>query len=262
MSQTDLSKPQATETGVIPGFGTAGGMTPQDVQLPRVVLTQAQSKAVADGNAPAGVFYDTLMGDVIGPTFDFVPVISYRNRVYLVMGEGLKCRSVDMEHGEGDPGGSCDQCPMKDWPEKGAKKKGPECNVSHNWLGLIVGMTAWTPASHGRKDQEVAAVEPIEPRIGILQWRSMATNAAKKLNGIHLNSSLMNVNARGWQDRVYRIGVELQRNDLGTFYVPTVKLTGLSDAAHKETAAFVKTALLGRDLVREVADTDDEATEF
>jgi hypothetical protein len=262
---TDLTNPHAQDAqvgAVIPGFGYSGAMSPDDVQLPRIVLTQMQTKGVSEGEIPPGVYYDTLMGDVIGTAFDFVPVVYYTNRVLLEMGVGLKCRSLDMEHGIGDPGGDCEACPLKDWPARGAKKKGPDCNVSRNYLGVIVGASAYQPGA--KKDQTVSAVEPIDPRIAILQWRSMATGAAKTLNGIHMQSSLLNVNAREWEHRVYRIGAMLMKNDLGSFYIPTVKHQGMSRAEHRETATFVKGAIVGRDFVRETVEGQaaDPAAEF
>lgn len=246
---TNITNPSAAsrEVGtVLPGFGLSGALGADDVQLPRVVLLQSQSKPVADGTLPAGVFFDTLMDEVIGSAFDFVPIMYFTTRVFLEMGTGLRCRSVDMVEGVGDPGGNCERCPHQMWPERGAKKKGPDCTVSRNYLGLIVGANPFDAAS--RSKVEVATVEPCDPRIAILQWRSMATASAKTLNGIHMQTSLLNPSARDWEHRVYRIGVARQQNDLGAFFVPSVKHLGPSSTEQREAATYVKQTIVGQDI--------------
>jgi hypothetical protein len=260
---TNLTNPgnASREVGtVLPGFGFSGALGADDVQLPRVVLLQSQSKPVADGTLPAGVFFDTLMDEVIGNAFDFVPIIYFTTRVFLEMGTGLRCRSLDMVEGVGDPGGNCEACPHQMWPERGAKKKGPDCTISRNYLGLIVGANPFDGGSPAKKGgTEVATVEPCEPRMAILQWRSMATKAATALNGIHMQTSLLNPSARAWEHRVYRIGVARQQNDLGAFFVPTVKHQGPSDDTMREAAGFVRQTIVGQNLA-ERASVDGSKT--
>lgn len=241
--------------GIIAGLGDTG-IDAGDVALPRVVLTQGLSTAVSAGDAPVGVFYNNLTDKVVGKAFDFVPIVAFRNRVRLVLGAGLVCRSLDMVQGQGNPGIACDDCALKDWPNDDTGK-GPACGVSHNWFGLIVGAPHWEGSG---KKQETLTVEPLEePQIAIVQWRSMATKTAKKWRGLHLNASLTKPNSQWW-DRVYRVGCKQETNDKGTYYVPTITLVGPSSSEHRGFAQNAMTVLTGSQLAWEPTGEEPDET--
>jgi hypothetical protein len=234
--------PQARQ--VVTGLGMTG-MDPDAIALPRIAITQGLSQVVNEGLAQTGVFYNLLTSQVIGTAFDFVPALSFQNRVYFKVGTGLSCRSVDTITGQGDPGGTCEVCSMSQWPADGSG--GPPCSVSHNWLGLMVGRPAEEARASRRGGQTTISVEECAPEIAVVQWRSMATAAAKTLNGLHLNSSLMS-GARHWHDRVYRLSVKEQRNAKGSFFVPKVELLGASKPEHREVATRLLQMIAGRTL--------------
>jgi hypothetical protein len=250
-----VTSPQGRE--VIPGLGMSG-MAPGDIALPRIALTQGLSQVVASGDAAVGIFYNVLTREAIGPGFDFVPIISFQNRVYFKVGTGLSCRSVDTINGQGNPGGLCDACDLKDWPADGSG--GPPCSVSHNWLGLMVGRPTEKPS--GGKNATIA-IEPCQPEIVVVQWRSTATATAKALNGLHLNASLLTTE-RQWWHRRYRIGVKRDRNPKGEYYSPTIRPMGSSTAEERKVAQTVAAMLSSRTLAFEEekgVDPDASTTE-
>lgn len=236
----DLINP-SSQTGVVAGLGDTG-MDAGDIALPRIVLTQSLSQAVSDGKAPVGVYWNTLTETVVGGAFHFVPVLPFRNRVRLVVGQGLRCRSIDMVNGQGDPGILCDQCEYKDWPEDAAEG-GPKCGVSHNWFGLIVAAPKWEGAAKAKTT--TLTVEPLaEPEMGVVQWRSMATNTARRLRGLHVRASIVRPNSQWW-DRTYLISAEQQTNAKGKFYVPTVKVHGPTTPDALQMAQRAMSAIMG-----------------
>lgn len=107
---------------------------------PRVKIVQAMSEERVSGLANAGDFFNTLTSESYGPEIKFLPLQPFMNRVFLVRderrdkankelvnafgkdaklseGDGLKCRSLDMFHGNGEPGIACAECPLSKWTD-------------------------------------------------------------------------------------------------------------------------------------------------
>ena len=236
------------------GFGSTE-MDAGDVQLPRLRLLQALSSAVTEAKGQAGHFFNTLTETDYGPEITFLPVFRFKNRVRLVVGEGLRCRSLDMVNGQGDPGhqvavdGGCAICEFKDWPADRRKRgenvdpklASPECGESINWVGLIVGNAE-------------GVLE--DPEMAVVQFRSTAINAAKQLNGLMLQAKITSPNMQWW-DRQYKIVAAQQKNDKGTFYVPSVTLAGKPAEALKQSAKTLLSFLAGKALEYEPVDDDE-----
>lgn len=207
----------------------ASGMTQADIELPRIALLQAQSQVVVDEKAKAGEFWNTLTSETYGNVLGFVPILPFRNRVRLKMGEGLLCRSdSSLQIGVGDPGGECETCTFKDW---NGRTPG-ECGISHNYLVLIV-------AKGGSvKDRAKGVfVEPTplaEPEMGVLQFRSMATKAARKLNGLFVQTQMKRPGP--WYYTGYRLWSDPTKNDRGNFFVPQLTSVGETPAPQREQA--------------------------
>lgn len=130
---------------------------------PRVKIVQSMSAERVGGLASEGDFFNTLTSESYGSILKFLPLQPFMNRVLLVRdekrakadqaiaeafvraggkvkeaptlseGDGLKCRSLDMVEGHGEPGGGCDECPLARW---GAGNTPPLCTEVYNVAAL------------------------------------------------------------------------------------------------------------------------------
>jgi hypothetical protein len=122
---------------------------------PRVKIVQLMADERRTGLAEVGDFFNTLTSESYGSTLKFLPLQPFMNRVLLVRdekrekiekalssgkakvilseGDGLKCRSLDMVMGNGEPGGSCETCPLAAWGDKNAA---PLCTEVYNVAAL------------------------------------------------------------------------------------------------------------------------------
>lgn len=122
---------------------------------PRVKIVQLMSAEKAAGLAEAGDFFNTLTSESYGSSVKFLPLQPFMNRVLLVReekrdkiekaltegkdkfklseGDGLKCRSLDMEQGNGEPGIACETCPLSKW---GDGNTPPLCTEVYNVAAL------------------------------------------------------------------------------------------------------------------------------
>ena len=169
------------ETGIVPHEGSSlmqFGQTqldPGDLIMPRIKILQAQSEEVGDGQGNAGEFFNTLTSVNFGDVLRFVPIVPFKQRVFLVREErlpvinvvgqasglpeftkddaGLACRSYDMEVGRGKPGIACAECPFSQWRDK----EPPLCTETYNVAAsteegeLIVLSLAKSAAREGKK---------------------------------------------------------------------------------------------------------------
>ena len=150
------------ETAVVPAqptetisFGQAH-LTADQLIPPRVKIVQMMSAERASKQAEAGNFWNTLTSEDLGNEIKFLPLSTFMNRVLLVRdqrrdqadiqlkaaklpklteGDGLKCRSIDMEHGNGEPGIVCDACPLSKWWGPG-NTEAPLCSEVYNVAAL------------------------------------------------------------------------------------------------------------------------------
>lgn len=209
---TAMQKYEAPQTGLT--FGQTA-MRPGDFIPPRVKVVQAMSKeAQKAGKEPAvaevGDFYNVLTGEVYGDTLRFIPLTTFMNRIFisrperrdaieavllreLSEGDGLKCRSLDMVIGVGDPGGECMACPLSQW--RGAEP--PICSETYN----------------------VAAMTEVGDLI-IIGFSKSSAKVGKKLMSI-----LRMSHQKPWT-RVLVATTRMETNARGTFAVPDVRVTG------------------------------------
>ena len=206
-----------TEQAIVPAqsaklsFGQSD-VRPQDIVPPRVKIVQNMSKEVADGIAKPGDFYNTLTGENYGPTIRVQPLTTFMTRILLVRtekrkdiekalkpagltlddGDGLLCRSFDMEHGIGSPGTLCETCPLSQWREG---RQPPLCTETYN----------------------IAA----SSELGDLLLLSFAKSGAKV--GKRLFSAIRLTAAAPWL-RFIDLTTKQDRNELGNFFVPEFRL--------------------------------------
>lgn len=150
---TESTLPVPAQPGGVPSisFGQTQ-LDPADLIMPRVKILQAQSAEVNDDSldVKVGEWFNTLTSVSYGPVLRFVPIVPFKQRVFLVRQErvaainaalagaglvgfekdaqGLKCRSYDMVQGRGEPGIACEACPLSQWLDGEA----PLCSETYN----------------------------------------------------------------------------------------------------------------------------------
>lgn len=223
-------------------------LRPQDFVPPRVKVVQQMSAEAQDKRAAPGDFFNTLMGDNMGPTIRILPILPFMQRILLVRrekrelidaqlieadlpqlpeGDGLMCRSIDMIVGRGTPGIACEDCPLSKWDE--LTRKPPLCTETYN----------------------VAAMD----EIGGLVVVSFQKSSAKV--GKRFFSALRMRPGHPWAT-AYQLATRQEKNELGTFYVPdfTIAKDRPTDA---ELAGALAWAQQLRGVVIDVTPEDEEA---
>lgn len=104
-----------------------------DMAPPMLRLAQALTPEVVDGDAKAGQWLITGKDPV--DEVHVVPLAFAKRRVLRDEDTGeMLCSSDDAKIGTGDPGGSCEDCPMAKWQgDKGARKP-PQCMFYYSYI--------------------------------------------------------------------------------------------------------------------------------
>lgn len=182
-----------------------------DFVPPRVKVVQQMSDEVATKKASAGEFYNTLTGENFGEELRFIPIIPFKQRILLVRsekrpaieqalgtelseGDGLKCRSYDMEQGIGEPGTECGPCPLAQW---GEGNKPPLCTETYN----------------------IAALTELGDLI-FLGFSKSSAKVGKKL------FSMTRMSAGAPWSKIYKVTTHAEKNDKGNFFMPDVVVDG------------------------------------
>lgn len=183
---------------------------------PRVKIVQHMSAERASKAADAGEFWNTLLSENLGNTIKFVPILTFMNRVFMVRdqkraiadeilvannleplteGDGLKCRSLDMYVGNGEPGIECNACPLSKWHGQGNQEP-PPCSEVYN----------------------VAAVTETGDLI-ILQFLRSSAKAGRKFFSM---LRFTDPDAAPWE-RLYQVTTSEETiPKKGSFFVPTI----------------------------------------
>lgn len=228
-------------------------LDPGDIVPPRVKIVQqmsAEAQGGKDARAEPGEFWNTLTQANYGTEVSFIPILVFKQRIFLVRrerrekadaqlgaagftelseGDGLKCRSFDMFQGIGEPGIECDQCPLSRWTDG---QTPPLCSETYN----VAALTADT---------------------GELIILSFSKSSAK--TGKRVFSMIRMSTAKPWS-RVLHASTRQETNDLGTFFVPDVRLAGDQSPAPEllRQAEFWNRELGGRQSIEVTPDEDEE----
>lgn len=183
---TDLPVPASPQDSSLMSFGQTK-LDPGDIIMPRVKILQAQSAEVSDASlgVAAGEFFNVLTSSSYGKTLRFVPILPFKQRLFLYRSErlpvvngllaaagltkfdkgendGLKCRSYDMERGIGNPGIACGECPLAQWVDN----EPPVCTETYNVAAsseegeLIVLSFAKSSAKQGKQMFSMIRMRP------------------------------------------------------------------------------------------------------
>jgi hypothetical protein len=212
---------------------------PRDFVIPKLKLSHNMSQvsklyATSRGKEgiPPGLWYHTTTNRDLGEKVYFIPCDLRKSRSLFEQGIGVVCRSFDMLHGEGNPGGLCEGtaeemqmeaeqdrgCPLRLWNRTSAGNQKPSCQETYNYTGLIV-----------IDPEHPATTEVLQ---GMLQMRSTAVTAAK-----NINTAVMMFGGGVWSDTVIELGVETRSGPRGDYYAPTAEFYDLTQATGWERIA-------------------------
>lgn len=124
-----------------------GGLEQEDVSIPRVVILQGLSPEVTEGRGRPGEFYIKGLERNLGKgPIEIVVLMRNKSRIRwqdLNLGGGILCRSTDCKTGVGDPGGSCEICPLAEWAGTGK----PSCDLYQNLIIVLRKDEDWFPVA-------------------------------------------------------------------------------------------------------------------
>lgn len=130
-----------------------GDLGADDISIPRLVILQATSPEVSDGQGAPGDFYVKGLNRNLGKTpFEIIPLMRSKSRIRwksLDEGGGRLCFSTDGIKGQGDPGIECAICPKKEWIHKDSKtgQLKPDCDLYQNVICLLRGQEEIIPVA-------------------------------------------------------------------------------------------------------------------
>jgi hypothetical protein len=133
-----------------PGQRPAGfeNMDRSDWTLPRLGLCQSNSPQRSEGDAKFieglkdGQFFNSITQAIYGKAVKIVPLMFFKSRIRfrdMDEGGGILCRADDGKKGIGDPGGTCEKCPMALFTQGDNKNTvPPECDHFYNYAVLVL----------------------------------------------------------------------------------------------------------------------------
>jgi len=223
-----------------PAAGTEN-MDRSDMALPRLGLCQSLSPQRKKQNPKyipgleEGQFFNTLTREIYGSTLNIVPLHFYKTRIRfgdIEKGGGILCQAQDNKHGQGDPGGLCQRCPLS------AFKDGepPECTQFMNYAALVL------PKAGKRVEMDALLVA---------SFKSTGLKIAREWN------SLIRIKNLDIFAGIYTLTSTEANNASGqSWYQPTVAPAGL---VSREMYEFAKEAYQG---VRERSNLDFDVTDL
>lgn len=225
-----------TEKGLVPvgGGALAGpgsipgleGLDLDDLQLPRWRLLQPTSAEAADHGA--GVFVNTITGEVAKSPLHAVPVRVLKQRLYFKGDKDdggnrpLSCRSMDGRVGIGDPGGECGSCPLSQWGQsEDGDAEAPPCFKVY---GFLVLRTSEKPGA----DFDAAS-------LGVVSFYRTSETAGKAwASDLWMNAM---VTKEPWR-RTYAVKTVAVKGEKGLYYQMKA---GYARAATEEERAVART---------------------
>lgn len=153
-----------TEVTVNPLAMQSTQLESEDVTFPRMRIGQ--------GLTPEVMAQEAKPGQIILTGFDavddclLIPIAVQKRREYRAERNDrfATCYSEDSYHGEGNPGGDCDVCPLSKWTNvKDGKNIPPACQVQYRYL--FYSITHGTPCVMDLKRTAVPAATALNTQI-------------------------------------------------------------------------------------------------
>lgn len=149
-----------------------GGMEQEDITIPRVVILQGLSPEVTEGRGKPGDFFVKGLERNLGSTpVEVVVLMRSKSRIRwqdLTLGGGILCRSEDSKIGVGDPGGSCEVCPLAAWT--GTDK--PACDLYQNLIVVFRQDEDWFPVALSGNRTKLKALKNLNSLLLLEQAKS------------------------------------------------------------------------------------------
>lgn len=121
-----------------------GDLGKEDISVPRLTVLQGLSPEVTEGLGTPGNFFAKGLNRLYGKELEIIPILRSRSRlkwVPMAEGGGVACQAFDAKVGQGDPGGNCDTCLLKEW--QGSKP--PACDLYENMVVVVRTDEDWIP---------------------------------------------------------------------------------------------------------------------
>lgn len=207
----------------------------RDRALPRVIILQPNSPAVARGEMKAGTYFNVITKKNYGPTLRVVPVLKQPQRLLKEkLEDGSRrpvCRSADGKTGEGTPGGDCKKCEKSRW--HGQVK--PECSEMSTYPWLVEGDE--TPSSFA--------------------FASTALESGRQL----YQAALLRTPRRPMFRAFIELGTQMITKGAYTWHIPTVKFLSEAPKPMGDRASELFQALQGIRIAVENPQEDEPAGE-
>ncbi len=237
---------ESTEVAVVDLPDRSEDMDESDIVYPRIKLGQPLSKQVEAELTKSGEYFLTLEDRNLGADLDIVVLKYKRHMSYFVSGQGLLCRSNDLNYGVGIPGDdnraqgiTCmetqgrQQCPLAQWPKERGQG-GPKCRLAYDYIVLA--------RAHGSEEDWATA---------IITLTGTSLPTGKQINATHKQKR----QSGAWYLDTFRLGSKKVQGPKGTYSVATVQWLGNTDA---DTVAYASGGVLDDDAVSRSLNTDEQ----
>lgn len=195
-------------------YATAADFSSDEVAVPRLRLAQGLTQEVQNQMAHPGQW--VLTGYDAEDEVRIAPVMFSRARALRDKELNVLCSSKDAKTGTGDPGGSCESCPMAKWTEavstgknQPPKNDPPRCDLIYSYL-------CWS-FTH----ETLIAVE----------FKKTSINVGKTLNTL--------IATKGLGNFAVRLSSSRQQNSRGSFFVAQVVNSPMTDEDHSTVVSVV-----------------------
>lgn len=206
--------PYAEEASVAVGSRTysmsSDGFDNDEIMYPRLRLAQGLTAEVQEGNAKPGTW--VLSGYEPMQQVRVIPIAWGRARELRDKDRNIVCSSANGILGEGDPGGSCADCPMSQWSEPTGNSKRntpPACQNIYSYV-------CYSAAHEG-----LVAVE----------FRSTSIQTAKYFNTL--------IKGRGLGNVCIQLAAKSVQGQKGTFYTPTGVMQPMTEEEKEAARLFM-----------------------
>ena len=124
-----------------------GDIEREDLKIPRLSILESMSPEVADSLGKPGDFFVKGLNLNLGSNpVEVVVLMRSKSRMRwapLDDGGGILCQADDGKNGVGEPGGSCQDCDLKNW--KGREQ--PLCDLYENFIVMVRGVELALPVA-------------------------------------------------------------------------------------------------------------------
>ena len=172
-----------------------------DLIIPRLKLLQSLSLGVVSGDGKPGQFQNSVTEEVFDSPVEIVPLSFKKSAVYLVPGEGLKCRSDDGITSINND--KCEDCPFGEYWKVFKENKPPKCCGTYDYVVVT-------------KDSITDDI----PNVSLFTFMKTGYKLGRKL------ISMARLGGKYLYSKSYSIGSTPEKGDMGPYQGITIKPSG------------------------------------